>query len=82
MFDCILFADCIYTEYGAKALHGAIQSLLISSSGTVIGVLPAFRPGVSNFEASMKQSGFIAKQVAIAPDVPTGALTMTLLGQE
>ena len=57
-FDCLLFADCIYDEYGATLLSNCID-VLLRPTGCVIGILPPFRVGVKEFEKRMVEIGFI-----------------------
>jgi tRNA A58 N-methylase Trm61 len=56
-YDTIIFADCVYTEAGARLLSNCIARLL-DPDGTVIGVLPSFRVGVDVFENALKSQGF------------------------
>lgn len=62
--DCILFADCVYTEQGGMLLCEALQTLLCHN-GTVVGVLPEFRVGVDVFEAAMIDCGFEPTEIPI-----------------
>jgi hypothetical protein len=64
--DTILFADCVYTEAGARLLCKALQTLL-SPNGTIVGVLPEFRVGVNVFEAAMRNCGFEPTEIPIVP---------------
>ena len=66
--DCILFADCVYTEQGAMLLCEALQTLLCPN-GTVVGVLPEFRVGIDVFEAAMIKCGFQPTELPI-PSLP------------
>ena len=61
--DTILFSDCIYNEEGAGALSKAIQHIL-RPGGSVIGVLPDMRVGLSRFENNMKECGFEARDIS------------------
>jgi tRNA1(Val) A37 N6-methylase TrmN6 len=62
--DTILFADCVYTEAGARLLCKALQTLL-SPNGTIVGVLPEFRVGVNVFETAMRDCGFEPTEIPI-----------------
>ena len=61
--DTILFSDCIYNEEGADALSKAIQHIL-RPGGSVIGVLPDMRVGLSRFENNMKECGFEPRDIS------------------
>jgi predicted nicotinamide N-methyase len=62
--DCILFADCVYTEQGAMLLCEALKTLL-RSNGTIVGVLAEFRVGLDVFEAGMIDCGFEPTEIPI-----------------
>ena len=63
-YDTILFADCIYTDIGAKLLAKAIRELIVPG-GNVIGVLPDFRVGLNLFQKQMIQNGFSPTKLII-----------------
>ena len=62
--DAIIFSDCVYNEEGAAALYNAISHLL-RPGGIVLGVLPNFRVGLTDFETRMKGRGFVPIDVSI-----------------
>lgn len=63
--DVILFSDCIYNEAGADALSNAIEHIL-RPGGSVLGVLPDMRVGLSRFESNMKKHGFAPQDVPLS----------------
>ena len=63
--DVILFSDCIYNEAGAEALSKTITHIL-RPGGSVLGVLPDMRVGLSRFENNMKKCGFASQDVPIS----------------
>ena len=63
--DVILFSDCIYNEAGADALSNAIEYIL-RPGGSVLGVLPDMRVGLSRFESNMKKCGFAPQDVPLS----------------
>lgn len=63
--DAILFSDCIYNEAGADALSNAIEHIL-RPGGTVLGVLPDMRVGLSRFQSKMKKHGFAPQDVPLS----------------
>ena len=54
--DTILFSDCVYNEEGAHALSNVIQHTL-RPGGSVLGILPDMRVGLTRFESNMKEHG-------------------------
>lgn len=70
--DTILFSDCIYNEEGADALSNAIQYIL-RSGGSVLGVLPDMRVGLSRFENNMKVCGFEPRDISSLLDKIKGS---------
>ena len=66
-YDTILFADCIYTDRGAKLLARAIRTLIVPG-GNVIGVLPDFRVGLNLFHNQMIQNGFSPTKLEMKND--------------
>lgn len=70
--DTILFSDCIYNEEGADALSNAIQHTL-RPGGSVLGVLPDMRVGLSRFENNMMECGFEPRDISNLLDTIKGS---------
>ena len=70
--DTILFSDCVYNEEGADALSNVIQQTL-RPGGSVLGVLPDMRVGLSRFEGNMKQQSFEPRDISMLLDGVEGS---------